>query len=254
MSNTDKLDIWIVTINDPLYYCPLYFDLINQSRVKFQGIIVLPGPIQGNFYGFFKEIEYRFGFFGLKAFVFTGMKYIWRKLRANKSLKNIASLKNIPYYLIQDITEVESVLEDKNVDLILSSVTSLVSKKNLERANMGWVNIHNGLLPNYKGVDAPFWGLYNEEKIIGSTLHRMNESFDEGPIINQSSFKNENLSYFKTVDKLFELSKAMLIELLKNPIEQINREKRQQVNTGTYYSRPTKEDGKFFRSKIGKFI
>ena len=254
MSKTDKLNIWIVTINDPLYYCPLYYEVISKSHSEFQGIIILPGPIGGSFLDSLKEIEYRLGFFGWKAFIFTGMKYIWKKFRDNKSLKNIASFKNIPYYLVKDMGEIEIILKDKNPDLILSSVTSLVSKKNLEIAKLGWINIHNGILPNYKGIDAPFWSLYNQEKTLGSTIHRMNDVFDEGPIINQSFFINENLSYFKTVDKLFEASKTMLIELLKNPIEQLKREKNQQINAGSYYPRPTKDDGKLFRSKVGKFI
>ena len=254
MSNTDKLNIWIVTINDPLYYCPLYYDVISKSHSEFQGIIILPGPIEGSFLNCIKEIEYRLEFFGWKAFIFTGMKYIWKKIRDDKSLKEIAALKHIPYYLVKNIGEIEIVMKDKNPDLILSSVTSLVSKKNLEIAKLGWLNIHNGILPNYKGLDAPFWSLYNEEKFLGSTIHIMNDTFDEGPIINQSVFINENLSYFKTVDKLFEASKTMLIKLLENPIEQIKRKKHQPVNTGSYFTRPTRHHGKLFRSKVGKFI
>tara|TARA_B000000475_G_scaffold100031_1_gene81069 strand:+ start:1480 stop:2244 length:765 start_codon:yes stop_codon:yes gene_type:complete len=254
MSNTDKLNIWIITINDPLYYCPLYYDVISQSHTEFQGIIILPGPIEGNLYKSLKEIQYRLGFFGWKAFLYTGFRYIWKKFKSDKSLKNIASLNNIPYCLVKDLEDIEIILKDKNPDLILSSVTSLVSKKNLEVAKLGWINIHNGILPNYRGVDAPFWSLYNEEEILGSTIHRMSDAFDEGPIVNQSFFKNENLSYFKTVDLLFETSKTMLLELLKNPIEQIKREKPQKINEGNYYPRPTKNDGRLFRSKVGKFI
>tara|TARA_B100000787_G_C16190477_1_gene297193 strand:- start:73 stop:837 length:765 start_codon:yes stop_codon:yes gene_type:complete len=254
MSNTDKLKIWIVTINDPLHYCPLYYDLISKSHSGFQGILILPGPMQGNILSSIKEIVYRLRFFGWKAFILTGMKYVWKKIRDDKSLKEIAALKHIPYHLVKNIDEIEAVIKDKNPDLILSSVTSLVTKKNLEIAKLGWLNTHCGILPNYKGIDAPFWSLYNEEKLIGSTIHIMNDVFDEGPIINQSVFINENLSYFKTVDKLFDANKTMLLKFLENPIEQIKRKKHQPVSTGIYFARPTVNDGKLFRSKIGKFI
>jgi methionyl-tRNA formyltransferase len=45
------------------------------------------------------------------------------------------------------------------------------------------INYHNGLLPEYGGLSATAWSLYQEEKKTGFTFHRMTEGLDEGNIL-----------------------------------------------------------------------
>jgi methionyl-tRNA formyltransferase len=49
------------------------------------------------------------------------------------------------------------------------------------------VNYHNGLLPKYRGLNATSWSVYRGERWTGFTFHRMDEAFDEGPILLQSA-------------------------------------------------------------------
>lgn len=54
---------------------------------------------------------------------------------------------------------------------------------------MGIINFHNSILPNYKGVNIPYWVIQNGEEKHGVTWHFINEKLDEGRIILQDSFE-----------------------------------------------------------------
>jgi methionyl-tRNA formyltransferase len=44
------------------------------------------------------------------------------------------------------------------------------------------LNLHGGLLPKWRGLNANCWAIINGEQEIGYTLHRINAKLDEGPI------------------------------------------------------------------------
>jgi len=49
---------------------------------------------------------------------------------------------------------------------------------------LGVLNLHSGVLPDYKGVMATFWAMLHGEPTIGATLHRIIDSgIDTGPVI-----------------------------------------------------------------------
>lgn len=45
------------------------------------------------------------------------------------------------------------------------------------------VNYHNGRLPDYKGMRAPAWSVYNGEEQTGFAFHRMTAELDQGDIL-----------------------------------------------------------------------
>lgn len=49
---------------------------------------------------------------------------------------------------------------------------------------LGVLNLHSGILPDYKGVMATFWAMLHGAATIGATLHRIIDSgIDTGPVI-----------------------------------------------------------------------
>ena len=44
------------------------------------------------------------------------------------------------------------------------------------------LNVHPGILPNYRGLDPVLWSLYNKDT-LGATLHLMNCEIDKGDIL-----------------------------------------------------------------------
>lgn len=45
------------------------------------------------------------------------------------------------------------------------------------------INFHNGLLPDYRGLGATAWSLYNGEQRSGFSFHRMTAGLDDGPVL-----------------------------------------------------------------------
>lgn len=50
------------------------------------------------------------------------------------------------------------------------------------------INFHDGPLPDYAGLNAPAWALWNGEPRYGITWHQMEPSLDAGPILVQALF------------------------------------------------------------------
>jgi UDP-4-amino-4-deoxy-L-arabinose formyltransferase/UDP-glucuronic acid dehydrogenase (UDP-4-keto-hexauronic acid decarboxylating) len=75
------------------------------------------------------------------------------------------------------------------IDLLLN-VHSLhvVPEAILRVPRHGAYNLHPGPLPDYAGLNAPSWAIYNGEERHGVTLHRMEPGIDTGPIAFEERF------------------------------------------------------------------
>ena len=54
-----------------------------------------------------------------------------------------------------------------------------------KKENLTIVNCHEGLLPEYGGLNGPSWAIYNQEKHSGLTWHYVNEGLDTGTILHK---------------------------------------------------------------------
>jgi hypothetical protein len=50
------------------------------------------------------------------------------------------------------------------------------------------INFHNGLLPDYRGLNATPWSLYNSEPETGYSFHHMTAGIDEGAVVVDGAF------------------------------------------------------------------
>jgi len=78
-------------------------------------------------------------------------------------------------------------VETKHV--ICSAYAPLLSNEVL--AKKEFLNIHYALLPRFRGMHPIVWGILNDEKFLGFTLHLMDEHMDSGPIIYQYKIAND---------------------------------------------------------------
>jgi methionyl-tRNA formyltransferase len=122
-----------------------------------------------------------------------------------------------------------------------------------ESAKYGVINLHSALLPKYRGLMPSFWVMrYNEEK-TGVSVFFVDEGIDSGPIIVQKEVPLLNRTQaeliwelkYRGADAIIEAC-SLVAENGENTPTMANDE-----NDMTYYSRPTKEDVKAFKS-IGK--
>ena len=81
---------------------------------------------------------------------------------------------------------------------------------------LGWVNCHPSLLPAYRGPTPISWAVRNGETEIGITFHRMDATFDTGPILAQGSIPFEDDDTFDSLNlKAAPLAGRLLGEALE---------------------------------------
>ncbi len=127
-------------------------------------------------------------------------------------------------------------------DLILSiRFGQILQSKAIAIPSKGVLNLHSGILPQYRGVMATFWSLLNEDAEIGTTVHFIeNASIDKGPIVSIRRLPVcRNKSYFQQVMNLYEggcddLLAAVHKVSLGIPLKKLTSSH----NTGSYHSFP----------------
>ena len=77
------------------------------------------------------------------------------------------------------------VLEELQPDLVISiRYRRILREEAIAIPRLGVINLHSGILPDYRGVMATFWAMLAGEKEIGTTLHWIVDSgIDTGPVI-----------------------------------------------------------------------
>ncbi len=75
-------------------------------------------------------------------------------------------------------------LDELKPDLVCVFGTSLIRGELLRGGQLGIVNLHGGLSPEYRGADCTFWALHNgEPENVGCTIHYINAGIDTGSLI-----------------------------------------------------------------------
>lgn len=114
----------------------------------------------------------------------------------------------------------------------------------------GVLNLHSGLLPDYRGMMVTFWAMLNDEQTIGSTLHRIVDGgIDTGPIIARASGPvNRDWSYLANVLALYRPGCGMIVEAVRRIDCRKLPPGAAQDGPGTYYSMPSAPDIARFES------
>jgi methionyl-tRNA formyltransferase len=102
---------------------------------------------------------------------------------------------------------------------------------------LGCVNLHPGLLPDYRGTFPTAWCILNEEIDIGITVHFMDATIDTGDIIAQRRHK---IGDDETGHELYRRSMKLCADLFIDTFDSIVRgtiERKPQAPGGSYYNR-----------------
>ena len=98
---------------------------------------------------------------------------------------------NLPFYYVptnkddRRESELLAYVHGATDFLVLARYMLVLSPDFLQKYNKDIINIHHGFLPSFKGVDPYGQALKKGVKVIGSTVHIVNNQLDEGPIIAQ---------------------------------------------------------------------
>lgn len=74
-------------------------------------------------------------------------------------------------------------VKDERIDLVVNARTRFIYKsKILKLPRFGAINIHHGLLPDYRGTMCDLWALF-QQRPTGFSIHVMEKKIDNGAII-----------------------------------------------------------------------
>lgn len=93
-------------------------------------------------------------------------------------------------------------LNSTEYDFLISCMfNKILPKSVLEKAKLGSINIHQSLLPKYRGRSPLIEAIMNHESFIGYTIHYMDEKVDNGNIIYQCKWL---LDYDSTLEDIMD--------------------------------------------------
>lgn len=120
-----------------------------------------------------------------------------------KTYDQIARERGIPIFRSKDFNgeETRMFLKNVNANILVSAYNNQILKPVTYRfLPYRAVNIHPALLPNFRGLDAPFEAMFHNVKHAGVTLHWVDSKIDTGEIILQSPVR------IRSDDTLYTLS------------------------------------------------
>ena len=90
----------------------------------------------------------------------------------------------------------------------------------LQVPRLGTINLHDALLPRYRGRNATGWALRNDEPEYGVTCHYMTPDFDAGPILAQRRIP---IADADDIDSLTPRYLAACVEVLEEAFDAVER-------------------------------
>lgn len=80
--------------------------------------------------------------------------------------------------------DIDNYLLKKDNLLVCTFGCSMIRIHNAFKNGVHILNLHSGILPQYRGVHCVFWALYNKEPdMVGGSIHFINRKIDAGNII-----------------------------------------------------------------------
>lgn len=130
-------------------------------------------------------------------------------------------------------------------DLVISvRYRRILGAEAIAVARHGVLNLHSGLLPEYKGMMATFWAMLNGDATIGCTAHYIVDAgIDTGPVIGRARLpSNPQCSYLANVLSLYPPGCALIVDAVKRIERGEPVAGTPQPAGGRYYSTPTEAD------------
>jgi hypothetical protein len=154
------------------------------------------------------------------------VKWVWRiMLRLLEQtlvwiIKKLVS-KDTILLVVRDINDVEAVkdaLGNFQGPVILVRGGKLISPEVIRCFRGTWINIHGGILPNYRGLDSHLWAASKREfHLIGVTAHILQDRVDSGRVLSHLFLPSaERYGWLCLTWKVKELENQLAKEILEH--------------------------------------
>lgn len=258
------LKVIVMTQQDRFYIPKNIQKIIDNSKV----LAIVNVNCKSSLQNKLKEFIEWFGYIQVgKLVVATVMRFVAGKIdqligyRLYKGLcgvEHVAKKNNVPYEVIQSSNSESFYKEVRKLqpDVILSfSAPQVIKEPLLSCPKFGILNVHGSLLPDYRGCMPSFWYLFNEEEYGGATVHYMSAKIDDGDIVAQEKvYIGDCKSMFELMERTKGVGGEMMVKAIKTLESGMLERKPNIASAGRYFTWPTTEAGRTFRSKGKRLI
>lgn len=158
--------------------------------------------------------------------------------------------KNLPTYYVRDKYELNEIFKSNNMPNnvklgVLVDFGIIVSQYVIDYFELGIINSHFSLLPEWRGADPITFAVLSGQQATGVSLMRVVKALDEGPLIAQQRYTlPARITAPELTESLIKVSNSLLVSVLPDYISGRIQAKEQDKNIIPSYSRKlTKEDG-----------
>lgn len=139
-------------------------------------------------------------FVGQLLFRFIAMPYLNSSSKERKKEISASYLKSRPLAPLPPIESIENInstegsrmINDTESDAVVVVTRRIISKGTLTRVPIRFINIHDGIVPKYRGLFGAYWSMVaKDHKNCGATVHFIDQGLDTGPIIAQSNISDQ---------------------------------------------------------------
>lgn len=86
--------------------------------------------------------------------------------------------------------EAENFIKKSNADFLVNIGGGLMERRVFGAVRVAAINIHPGICPRYRGANANFWAVYeNNLDCVGVTVHRIDDGVDTGEVLFQKKIE-----------------------------------------------------------------
>ena len=118
-------------------------------------------------------------------------------------------------------------------------------KKILDIPEMGCVNIHASILPNWRGAAPIEYSIFSGDKETGISIMKINENLVEGPVCKKYSLQiSEKINSEELSEKLSLLASEKILDVLDNIYDGNINFQDQDHSKATYAKKIQKAEGK----------
>jgi folate-dependent phosphoribosylglycinamide formyltransferase PurN len=128
---------------------------------------------------------------GLVLAAITVVPKVMRRGAVFLRLRTIAHRHGFPFLRTRDVMAEEALrfLRDFGPDVVVTCFHQIVRRPLLDIPRLGVVNIHPGLLPEFRGIQPYFWELAERHGRAGATLHLIeDETIDTGRVLARAEY------------------------------------------------------------------
>jgi methionyl-tRNA formyltransferase len=251
----------MITQEDPFYVRVFFEEFLRQYSDRAEIAAVVVAPAMGK-RGMVALARQMLQFYGPRDFVRVGLRFVAYKLGSRLpvgatgrcySIDQCCAKHGVKVLRARDLNSESFLAQLRSLqpDLVVSVAAPQIFQRPLiELPRLGCINIHNSMLPKYRGMLPNFWQLFHGEESTGITVHRINSALDDGEIILQVASPVEP---GESLDALIVKTKRAGAALMCRAIAQLRDGtavgKLNPQSDGSYFSFPTCADVRAFRQR-----